>query len=158
MSAIDRVKRLIALTASDNPNEARNAAQQACRIIREQGLEVVDPKAVPPPPPSPPPPRQRHDWPFGTPVGFGGSPFVDVSSGPFASEAFWRQATEKIRQNARRAAKEPEGEEWQCDACHATIRAHDPHHRHRGGKRVHAACPDGRVCTPMGPGWEFVVP
>ena len=155
MSALDRVKRLIALTTSDNPNEARNAAQQACRIIREQGLEVVDPKAAPPPPPQPPPPRQQNAWPFGA------QPFVDFSDfahGPFSSDEFWRRAAERIRQNDRRATKEPEGEEWQCDSCHATIRAHESHYRHHGGKRVHVQCPDGRVCTPISTGWELVAP
>lgn len=38
---LDRVKKLIALTASSNENEARNAAYLACRLIREHGYDVV---------------------------------------------------------------------------------------------------------------------
>ena len=38
---IDRARKLIALSASDNQGEARNAAYQACRLIREHGLELV---------------------------------------------------------------------------------------------------------------------
>ncbi len=39
---IDKIMKLIALTASPNENEARNAAFLACRLIREGGLEVVE--------------------------------------------------------------------------------------------------------------------
>jgi hypothetical protein len=43
MSAIlERVRKLLALAASSNPNEARNAAVLAARLIREHGLEVVE--------------------------------------------------------------------------------------------------------------------
>lgn len=41
--AVERVQKLIALAASSNENEARNAAFQACKIIRENKLEVVAP-------------------------------------------------------------------------------------------------------------------
>ena len=37
-----RVRQLIALTASSEDNEARAAAYQACRIIREEGFVVLD--------------------------------------------------------------------------------------------------------------------
>lgn len=43
---VTRVERLIALTASPHEEEARTAAFQACRIIREQGLRVVDANAT----------------------------------------------------------------------------------------------------------------
>ncbi len=39
--AIDRVTKLLALSASPNENEATNAAVLACRLIRENGLAVV---------------------------------------------------------------------------------------------------------------------
>lgn len=55
---LERVRQLVALTASPNENEARNAAALACRLIRDHKLEIVDrdpkPGNVSPPPPSPP--------------------------------------------------------------------------------------------------------
>lgn len=39
---VDRVRKLIALSASPNENEARSAAFMACRLIREHGLRVTD--------------------------------------------------------------------------------------------------------------------
>lgn len=44
---IDKIRKLIALTASPNENEARNAAFLACKMIREQKLEVVEREAMP---------------------------------------------------------------------------------------------------------------
>lgn len=44
MSAIERTRKLIALTGSANEHEAKNAAVQACKLIREHGFELVDPK------------------------------------------------------------------------------------------------------------------
>lgn len=38
---IEKVTKLIALTASSNDNEARNAAMQACRLIREHKLQFA---------------------------------------------------------------------------------------------------------------------
>jgi hypothetical protein len=60
---IERVRKLIALTASPNEHEARNAAALACRIIRESNGAIVlaagaappTPAARPAPPPAPPP-------------------------------------------------------------------------------------------------------
>ncbi len=46
---IDKIMKLIALTASPNENEARNAAFLACKMIREQKLEVVECEAMPSP-------------------------------------------------------------------------------------------------------------
>ncbi len=43
MNAAAKVEKLIALTASSNENEARTAAFQACRLIREAGLMVLAP-------------------------------------------------------------------------------------------------------------------
>jgi hypothetical protein len=39
--SVKRAMRLIALAGSDNENEARSAAYQACRVIREKGLLVA---------------------------------------------------------------------------------------------------------------------
>lgn len=47
-SHTDRVRKLIALSASDNSEEARTAALTACRLIREHGLEVVEKGATRP--------------------------------------------------------------------------------------------------------------
>ncbi len=38
---IEKVRRLIALTASDRVEEARTSAHIACRLIRDHGLHVV---------------------------------------------------------------------------------------------------------------------
>lgn len=46
-TALDRVRKLIALTASPNENEARNAAMLACKLIREHKLDVVSTSAAP---------------------------------------------------------------------------------------------------------------
>ncbi len=46
---IDKIMKLIALTASPNENEARNAAFLACKMIREQKLEVVERDVMPSP-------------------------------------------------------------------------------------------------------------
>jgi hypothetical protein len=43
MSALEKVRRLISLSASPNEHEARSAAFHACRMIREHGFEVVAP-------------------------------------------------------------------------------------------------------------------
>jgi hypothetical protein len=40
-SDLDRVRNLIALSASPNENEARNAAYTAVKLIRKNGFEVV---------------------------------------------------------------------------------------------------------------------
>jgi len=56
MLAIEqKVTRLIALSASDHPEEARTSAYLACKMIREKGLIVVAElplQAAPAPPPS----------------------------------------------------------------------------------------------------------
>ncbi len=41
-----RIRQLVAMTASPNENEARNAAYQACRLLREHGVELSLPKAL----------------------------------------------------------------------------------------------------------------
>lgn len=65
--AMERVKALIARTASDSEEEARTCALLACRLIREHALEVVDPAApahnfrtvrAAPSRKNPPPPQQ----------------------------------------------------------------------------------------------------
>jgi hypothetical protein len=38
-----RVSQLVALAGSPATEEARTAAYQACRLIRERGLQVIDP-------------------------------------------------------------------------------------------------------------------
>lgn len=43
---LDRVHRLLALAASENENEARNAAVQACRLIRKHDLRLSHPNPV----------------------------------------------------------------------------------------------------------------
>ncbi len=87
MSA-DRVRKLAALAGSDNEFEANQAAQQACRLIREGKVVLRDPgddhdafgsdgadfmqafftrawqPAPPPPPPPPAPRRPRPRGPF----------------------------------------------------------------------------------------------
>lgn len=35
---LDRIRKLIALSSSDNESEARNAAYQACKLIREKNV------------------------------------------------------------------------------------------------------------------------
>jgi hypothetical protein len=47
---IDRVNKLLALAASPNVHEARNAAVLAARLIREHGLEVRERKGRTPTP------------------------------------------------------------------------------------------------------------
>jgi Protein of unknown function (DUF2786) len=54
-----RVRQLIALASSPEPEEARTAAVLACQLIREHGLKLseagtVDTDYDPPPPPRPP--------------------------------------------------------------------------------------------------------
>lgn len=44
--SIDRIEKLIALAGSANENEARSAAVLACKLIREGGYRVVDPRAA----------------------------------------------------------------------------------------------------------------
>ena len=59
-STVDRVKKLIALAASPFENEARTSAWLACKLIRENNLdvsEVVQRAAWAPPPP---PPAAQH--------------------------------------------------------------------------------------------------
>ena len=38
---LDRARKLVELAGSPNENEARNAAVQACRMIREQGIRLA---------------------------------------------------------------------------------------------------------------------
>lgn len=49
---IDKVNKLIALTASSNVDEARNAALAACTLIREHNLQIVERKVSTPIPAS----------------------------------------------------------------------------------------------------------
>lgn len=67
---LTRVQQLIALSASSAEEEARTAAFQACKLIRENKLEIVTsaetPAPAPPkparaaaPPPPPPPPKPQ---------------------------------------------------------------------------------------------------
>jgi hypothetical protein len=42
MDYVRRVEQLVALSGSDNENEARSAAFQACRLIRKHGLQIVE--------------------------------------------------------------------------------------------------------------------
>lgn len=42
-SVIERVRKLLALSASSNAHEARNAAYLAAKLIREHGLELHEP-------------------------------------------------------------------------------------------------------------------
>lgn len=43
---LDRIRKFINLAASPNLKEAQNAAMQACALIRENGLDVVDPDKI----------------------------------------------------------------------------------------------------------------
>lgn len=43
-SLAEKINRLIRLSASPNINEARNAAYQACRLLRENGIFLKEPK------------------------------------------------------------------------------------------------------------------
>jgi len=59
-SVVDRVNKLLALAASPNMHEARNAALLAAKLIREHGLEIRERdgaprKATPRPTPRPAP-------------------------------------------------------------------------------------------------------
>jgi hypothetical protein len=42
---LDKVTKLIALSASSNENEARNTAYKACKLIREHNLVLSEPRA-----------------------------------------------------------------------------------------------------------------
>jgi hypothetical protein len=44
---VQRVRKLVALTASPNEHEARAAAFLACRMIREHGLAIAEPGTTP---------------------------------------------------------------------------------------------------------------
>lgn len=44
MGVVDRVQKLIALSASENENESRNAASAACKLIREHRLILSSPR------------------------------------------------------------------------------------------------------------------
>lgn len=46
-SILDRVQKLLALAASPNAHEARNAAYLAAKLIREHGLELKEPAGAP---------------------------------------------------------------------------------------------------------------
>jgi hypothetical protein len=58
---LKEIRHLVALAGSDNPNEARNAAFEACKRIREHDVVLSLPgssaatinPAMPPPPPGP---------------------------------------------------------------------------------------------------------
>ena len=47
LDVVEQVRKLIELAASDNPNEAANAAIKACRAIREHRLEIVHGASTP---------------------------------------------------------------------------------------------------------------
>jgi uncharacterized protein DUF2786 len=46
-SVLERIQKLLALAASPNANEARNAAYLAAKLIREHGIELQEPPAPP---------------------------------------------------------------------------------------------------------------
>ncbi len=48
MSRIDRIRKLIALAASENEHEARSAAYLACKMIRDDDVRLVEPAAPDP--------------------------------------------------------------------------------------------------------------
>ncbi len=84
-STVEKVRRLIALAASDSPEEARTAAFQACRLIREHEMVVTGKHAAPFP--DPPIARgERHpgesdfNWARRSRVDWGApsSPFEDI--------------------------------------------------------------------------------
>lgn len=51
---LDRVQRLLSLATSDNEHEARNAAVQACKLIKQHNLRVSFPTEPLENPPIPP--------------------------------------------------------------------------------------------------------
>ncbi len=51
---LERVRKLVALAASPEREEARTSAVLVCRLIREHGLHVVE-EVAPPRAPAPPP-------------------------------------------------------------------------------------------------------
>lgn len=59
MNVLERVARLVALAASSNENEARNAAVEACRLIRDHKLAIVSGDA---PSSTNPLPQSPWDW------------------------------------------------------------------------------------------------
>ncbi len=61
---LDRVGKLVALTASSFEEEARTAALRACELIRRHGLRVVPPGQVADEPRAyrQPPPEEPRDW------------------------------------------------------------------------------------------------
>lgn len=65
MSIIDRIQKLLALTKSDNEHEATAAARQACRLILEHDIQLIEGGCVVPIL-TPEQVRQRYG---GTPVG-----------------------------------------------------------------------------------------
>lgn len=108
MKPLERVQKLIALAGSPNENESRNAAAEACRLIREHKLVVSEPggaspptsfpwdwfgfSPTPPPPPASPPPKPRRRKGVAKIV-------TDVFQ-----EANARAAVEKLRPDLRRLA------------------------------------------------------
>lgn len=96
---LKRIKQLIALAASTNENEARNASYLACKMIREHGFEVVGTR-----------PRAR---------GFGSRPDVnvnvahvvsldDVFETVFGSQRVAEARARSYSQDRARVAPEPE--------------------------------------------------
>jgi hypothetical protein len=58
---VNKVQKLIALSASSNENEAHNAAAKACQLIREHKLRILPDQCAPTPEPvhAPPPPKRE---------------------------------------------------------------------------------------------------
>lgn len=122
MNVLERVARLVALAASSNEHEARNAAVEACRLIREHRLTISDgaasaPHANPSPwdwfrevmqTPSPPPATQSPQKPKAKKPPAKKKPiarvFVDV-----VQEATARAAVEKLRPDLRELARDYSG-------------------------------------------------
>lgn len=102
MSIVERVKKLLKLTTSDNEHEASSAARQACRLILEHELEIV-PKLGPGsfvPIVTPVQVRQRYP---GVPLTREHKP---ARPNPFAPGT--RQTPEELAEAARRLSKEIE--------------------------------------------------
>jgi hypothetical protein len=112
---LKRIERLIALAASDNENEARNAAVTACRLIRDHKVHLV-----------------LEGAPTGTRVGdvhhrtrpaTADQDFADLWN------TIFRGAAEKARQQAREAAgnvRPPPRPQPMCSACGRIVDANEP--------------------------------
>ena len=85
---LERVRKLVALAASDNENEARNSAVLACRLIREHKIVLSVSEGEPV--------RQPPQSPFAT-----GNPFANAGFGGFEVDPFWDVLMRDLQRKAQ---------------------------------------------------------